>query len=354
VVFLIFASDNWAGAHPAIAASLSTAAGAYHAPYGGSDVDDRAAAALSALFERDVAVFFVATGTAANSLALASVARPASVMFCHSEAHVIHHEGGAVELQTGGGKLVPVGGAPGGHGKIDPDALRLAMTLFPDDDVHVGEKTALSLTQATEAGTVYSLEEIRALSAIAAAAGLKTHMDGARFSNAVAALGCTPAEMTWKAGVDILSLGGTKNGCWCAEAVIFFNPADARAMPRLRKRGANLFSKSAFVAAQFEAWLQDGLWLDLARHANAMARKLTEAAQMSAQTRIAWPTQGNQIFLIMTDEKAEALRQAGARFYDWETPRGMEGELASNEKIRRFIGSFATREEDVAAIAALL
>jgi threonine aldolase len=354
VPFVIFASDNWAGAHPAIAASLSTAAGAYHAPYGTSEIDDRAVAALSALFEREVAVFFVATGTAANSLALASLTRPASVMFCHSEAHVIHHEGGAVELQTGGGKLVPVGSAPGAHGKIDPEALRRAMSLFPDDDVHVGEKTALSLTQATEAGTVYTLEEISALSAIASEAGLKTHMDGARFSNAVAALGCTPAEMTWKAGVDILSLGGTKNGCWCAEAVIFFNPEDARAMPRLRKRGANLFSKSAFVAAQFEAWLNNDLWIELARHSNAMARELTEAAQMSAQTRIAWPTQGNQIFLIMTDEKAEALREAGARFYDWETPRGMEASLAPNEKIRRLIASFATREEDVARIAALL
>lgn len=348
---MIFASDNWAGAHPLIAQKLVEAAATYTAPYGESDADRKVEEKLSELFEREVSAFFVATGTAANSLSLASVARTASVIFCHSEAHVIHHEGGAVELMTNGGKLVGVGG--GTQGKIDPARLQNAMARFPTEDVHVGQKVALTLSQATEAGTIYTLDEIKTLSAVAKSSGMKVHMDGARFSNAVAALGCTPAEMTWKSGIDILSLGGTKNGCWCAEAIVCFNREDAAAIPHLRKRGANLFSKSNFVAQQFDRWLEGDLWLDLARHANGLAEKLADAVRHSQDARLAWQTGGNQLFIVMTDEKAEALRAAGAKFYDWDTPSSMESVIGKGERIRRFITSFATRQEDIDRVAAL-
>jgi threonine aldolase len=350
---MIFASDNWAGAHPQIAKRLSEAAATYAVPYGEDEADQRVEKKLAAMFERDVSVFFVATGTAANSLALASVSKTAPLIFCHPEAHVIHHEGGAVEFMTAGGKLVPVGGDGKSQGKIDPAKLKKAIAHYPATDVHVGQKVALTLSQATEAGTVYTVDEIAELSAIAHEAGMKVHMDGARFSNAVAALGVTPAEMTWKAGIDILSLGGTKNGCWCAESIVYFNREDAAGLPHLRKRAANLFSKSNFIAQQFDAWLDDDLWLDLGRHANRMADKLVAAVKASKDVRLAWATGSNQIFLIMTDAKAAGLRAAGARFYEWATPAGMEHLVGENEQIRRFITSFATREEDIDTVAKL-
>jgi len=176
------------------------------------------------------------------------------------------------------------------------------------------------------------------------------HMDGARFSNAVAALGVTPAEMTWKAGIDILSLGGTKNGCWCAEAVVFFDPDDARAVPVLRKRAGHLFSKSSFISAQFDRWLADDLWLSLARHANQMGETLAAAVRASSSLRLAWETGSNQLFVVMSDEKAAALRAAGATFHDWPAPDDFR-ELGPDEKIRRLIACFATTAEDVDRLA---
>ena len=349
-----FASDNWPGAHPAIAQNLLAASTGHYAPYGASDLDRKVADQISEMFEREVAAFFVGTGTAANSLSLASASQVGGVIFCHPEAHIIHHEGGAVEFQTGGAKLVPAANRTDVQGKIDPESLRHALARFPVGDVHVGQKMAISISQATEAGTVYTTDEIAEIAGIAHEAGLIMHMDGARFSNAVARLGCTPAEMTWKAGVDILSLGGTKNGCFCAEAVVFFNPDQAKAMPHLRKRGANLFSKSSFIAAQFEAWLTDRLWLDLARHANAMAERLADAVRASSRARLAWETGSNQLFITMSDGIAAALRAEGARFYDWDTPRGFEHEVGDGEQIRRFITSYATTEDEIAALAAHL
>ena len=340
-----FASDNWAGAHPLIAESLVKAAGSYYVPYGEGDIDSKVERKLSEIFERDVKVFFVGTGTAANALSLASQARPASVIFCHPKAHVTH-EGGAVELMTNGGKLVSVQPSGAGASKMDPDALKAALGPYLTTDPSVGNHIAFTLSQATEAGTIYTIEEIAALSAVAHAAGLKVHMDGARFSNAIAALGVTPAEMTWKAGIDILSLGGTKNGCWCAEAIVFFNPDDATQVPVLRKRAGHLFSKSSFISAQFDRWLQDGLWLELARHANGMGEKLAAAIRASKDLRLAWETGSNQQFVVMSDEKAAAVRASGATFHDWPAPDGFEG-LGPNEKIRRLIACFATTAEDI-------
>ena len=346
-----FASDNWAGAHRTISERLVAESGQYWTPYGESSLDHQVEQRLSKLFERDVKVFFVATGTAANSLALASVKKTGGVIFCHADAHIIHHEGGAVEFMTGGAKLVPVSGSV--EGKMDPASLEKAMARFPDGDVHVGQKMALSITQATEAGTIHSLDEIRALSTIASNAGLKVHMDGARFSNAIAALGCTPAEMTWKSGIDILSLGGTKNGCWCAEAIVFFD-TDLADMPHLRKRGANLFSKSTFVSAQFDEWLKDDLWLTLARHSNAMAQTLADAVKASRASRLAWDAGGNQLFIILNDDTARRMADAGVPLRTWETPDSLQGTLKNDEKIYRFVTSFATRPEDIDAVSAFL
>ena len=349
---MFFASDNWAGAHPLIAESLVKAAAGYSVPYGEGEIDRRVERTLTDIFEREVKVFFVGTGTAANALSLASVAKPASVIFCHPKAHVTH-EGGAVEMMTNGGKLVSVRPSGAGASKMDAADLKAAISPYLSTDASIGNRIAFTLSQATEAGTVYTVNEIAELSTVAHAAGLKVHMDGARFSNAVAALGVTPAEMTWKAGVDILSLGGTKNGCWCAEAIIFFNPDDAAALPVLRKRAGHLFSKSSFISAQFERWLAGDLWLELARHANHMGEKLAAAIRASNDLRIAWETGSNQQFVIMSDDKAAAIRAAGATFHDWPAPEGFEG-FGANEKIRRLIACFATTDEDIEKIAALL
>ena len=342
---MYFASDNWAGAHPLVAESLVKAANRYSAPYGEGDMDRNVERKLSELFERDVKVFFVGTGTAANALSLASQARPASVIFCHPKAHVMH-EGGAVELMTNGGKLVSVRPSGPGASKMDPASLEAAVAPYLSGDASVGNRIAFTLSQATEAGTMYTVEEIAELATAAHAAGLKVHMDGARFSNAVAALGVTPAEMTWKAGVDILSLGGTKNGCWCAEAIVFFNRDDAAALPVLRKRAGHLFSKSTFISAQFDRWLQDDLWLELARHANGMGEKLAAAIRASKTLRLAWETGSNQQFVVMSDEKAATIRASGATFHDWPAPDGFEG-LGPNEKIRRLIACYATTDADI-------
>ncbi|HVW56074.1 MAG TPA: low specificity L-threonine aldolase, partial [Rhizobiaceae bacterium] len=266
-----FASDNWAGAHPRIAESLAAHASGFAPAYGASDLDRKVEEKFSEIFEREVSVFFVATGTAANSLALTSVSRPGGVAFCHRESHVVEDEGGAPEYLSGGTRLHPVDGA---LGRIDPDGLLAKMAHFDPEFVHSGQPVAVSITQSTEIGTVYSLDAIEKIGAICREKDLPLHMDGARFANALVSLGTTPAEMTWKRGVDLLSFGGTKNGCWCAEAIVVFDSSRAREMPFIRKRAAQLFSKSRFIAAQFDAYFADDLWLDTARYSNAMAGRL--------------------------------------------------------------------------------
>ena len=238
-------------------------------------------------------MFFVGTGTAANSLALASVNRPGGVSFCHSEAHVIEDECGAPEFFTHGARLVPVEGEAG---KMNPADLKAEIGRFPPGSVHAGQPMAVSMTQSTEVGTVYTPAEIEMISGIASGHDLPLHMDGARFANALVHLGLTPAEMTWKRGVDIVSFGATKNGCWCAEALVFLDPEMATDLPFIRKRAAQLFSKSRFIAAQFDAYLSDGLWLDLARHSNAMADRLREGIAASSDARLGWADADQRAF----------------------------------------------------------
>ncbi|WLR91781.1 threonine aldolase family protein [Shinella zoogloeoides] len=341
---MFFASDNWAGAHPAIARSLVEAANGFASAYGTSDLDKRVEKTFSEIFERDVAVFFVGTGTAANSLALASFNRPGGQVFCHREAHVNVDECNAPEFFATGSKLVPIDGPAG---KIAPDALAATIGRFPPDFVHGGQPMAVTITQATEAGTAYSLDEISALSDVTKQTGLPLHMDGARFANALVHLGATPAEMTWKRGVDILSFGGTKNGCWCAEALVLFDPGKARQMHYLRKRSAQLFSKSRFIAAQFDAYFRDDLWLDLARHSNAMAKRLAAGFTASGTARLAWPTGSNELFAIIRNDAIKALREKGATFYDWPAGPALKASMREDETLIRLVTSFATSEADV-------
>ncbi len=348
---MIFSSDNWAGVHPAISEALAKAGGGFDPAYGSGDWDKRVADRFNAIFERDVAVFFVATGTAANSLALASVARPGGIIFASQDAHILTDESGAPEYLSGGSRVRAVDGPVA---KIDPDKLEAALAHFVDAPVHFGQPGAISITQATEAGTVYSLDEIGAISAIAKREKLPLHMDGARFANALVSLGCSPAEMTWKRDVDMLSFGGTKNGCWCAEAVVFFDPEKARDFPFYRMRAGQLHSKSRFIAAQFDAYLSDDLWLKSAGHANAMTAALADAFAHSGRARLPFAPQANELLPIMPKATVKRLQEAGARFYDWHPQPGFDGEIGDDEVMCRFVTSFATTEEDVAAFGRLL
>jgi threonine aldolase len=341
---MIFSSDNWAGAHPVIAESLVKAAGGFASAYGTSDLDKKVEKTLSDIFERDVAVFFVATGTAANSLALSSVNRPGGHIFCHREAHVNVDECGAPEFFSHGSRLTPVDGP---LGKIDPLRLEAEIKRFPPGFVHGGQPMAITMTQATEAGTVYSVDEIDTIAHIARKFKLPLHMDGARFANALVTLDLSPAEMTWKRGIDLLSFGGTKNGCWCAEALILFDTTKADQMHYLRKRSGQLFSKSRFIAAQFDAYFGGGLWLDLARHANGMANRLADGIEASRGARLAWPSGSNELFVILKKNTATKLEEKGAVFYDWPVPHTLAGSIAADEGLYRLVTSFATTKEDV-------
>jgi threonine aldolase len=346
-----FASDNWAGAHPAIAEALSGHAAGYARAYGAGELDKAVEARLGEIFEHKVSVFFVATGTAANGLSLAAAARPGGVVFAHREAHLIEDEGGAPEFLTGGARICPVDGP---EGRIDAAALEKSIHRYPPEFVHAGQPMAVSITQATEVGTVYKLDQIAAISDVCRAHGLPLHMDGARFANALVSLGCSPAEMTWKAGVDLLSFGATKNGCWCAEAVIVLNPDLAAGLPFLRKRAAQLFSKSRFIAAQFDAYLANDLWLSNAIHANRMAARLAGHIEAARGLRLAWKPEANEVFGILPKDTSDSLETAGVVFYPWHPPQGFSGPIADDEMMARFVTSFATTETDVDRLGELI
>lgn len=346
---MIFASDNWAGAHPAIVENLSRHSTGFSSGYGTGDLDRQVERMFCEIFERDVAVFFVGTGTAANALAMTALARPGGVFFAHRDAHMIEDEGGAVEYLSGGGRLSPVDGP---LGRMTPENLEAAIGRHPAAFVHAGQPAAVSITQASEIGTLYSADEIAAIAGVASRHGLPLHMDGARFANALVALDISAAQMTWQRGVDILSFGGTKNGCWCAEAVIFMNPDHARQFPFIRKRAAQLFSKSRFVAAQFEAYLRDGLWLETARHSNAMAKRLAAHIRTSAKARLAFEPQANEVFPVVRTSDVEQLKASGAVFYPWHPPHDIV--IDADETLLRLVTSFATTEQEVDRFGELL
>jgi threonine aldolase len=340
-----FTSDNASGIAPAILEAI-VAANAGTAPaYGADSYSRRAQDLLSEIFERPVVAFLVSTGTAANALALGSLAAPWSAVFCHEEAHIHDDECGAPELFTGGAKLV---GIAGEGGKITPDALGETLARFPRGLVKTVQPGAVSLSQATEAGTIYSPQEISALSAIAHSVGIGVHMDGARFANALVELGCTPAEMSWRAGVDVLSFGATKNGAMGCDAVIFFNPERAANFAFQRKRGGQTLSKGRFLGAQMAAYLQDGLWLKLAEQANSAAKRLAVGLGGLPGLRLAWPRQVNEIFPIAPRPALAALQAAGAGFYEWSS-RAVAPQVAprDDEAFLRLVCSFDTTHAEI-------
>ncbi|MFV3129239.1 threonine aldolase family protein [Niveispirillum sp. KHB5.9] len=310
-----FMSDNVTGAAPEILAALIAANDGTAPSYGADDWTRRLTDRLSTLFERDVAVFPVATGTAANALALAALTPPWGSIYCHAEAHIQMDECGAPENFTGGAKLVPLAGD---HGKIAPDTLSSALDKVHKGFVHAVQPASLSLTQATEAGTIYTPDEVSALTAIARHHGMRTHMDGARFANAVASLGCAPADITWRAGVDVLSFGATKNGALGAEAVVFFDRELSENFGYRRKRAAHLFSKMRFLSAQLDAYLDDGLWLRLAGHANRMATRLAEGLTDLPGAALAHPVDANELFVALPEPVIAGLEAAGFGFYRWD------------------------------------
>jgi len=346
-----FASDNWTGAAPEIVDAVVREAARVGAAYGASEIDAAVEARFAEIFEHEAAVFFVATGSAANALALAAASKPAGGVFAHAESHIVEDEIGGVEFLAGGARVIPVEGP---LGKLDPAALKAAVARFVPGSVRTGQPVAVTITQQTEMGTTYSPDEIRTIAAIAKGRDMPLHMDGARFAYALARLGISPAEMTWKAGVDILSFGATKNGCIAAEALVVFDPVLARDMPFIRKRAGHLFSKSRFVAAQFDAYFRDGLWLRLARHANAMGDRMRAGLAVVPNAREAWPTSGNEVFAVLRKADAERLKSAGAAFYDWPEPHGWNAGLSDDESIVRLVTAFSTRPEDVDAFLAVL
>ncbi len=348
---MIFSSDNWAGAAAEISESLQRHSAGFTPAYGASELDKALELRFNELFEKEVAVFFVGTGTAANSLALTAVNRPGGFVLCHREAHLIEDECGAPEFFTGGARLGPIDGE---LGKIDPDELRRGLQRFDPGFVHHGQPMAVSVTQATEVGTVYDCDEIALIAEHTHRFGLPLHMDGARFANAMVSLGKTPAEMTWRSGVDVLSFGATKNGCWCAEALVFFDPGRAKQLPFIRKRAAQLFSKTRFIAAQFHAYLDDDLWIRLATHANEMASRLAAGLASSSRVSIAWPCQSNELFVTMPKTLAAELMQQGAKFYPWPVPAEFEDRLREDDGLYRLVTSFATAREDVDAFLQLI
>jgi threonine aldolase len=313
-----FRSDNVAGVAPEVLAALAKAAQGSDSAYGADETTLRLETQLAALFAHDVGVFPVATGTAANSLALAHAVPGWGAVLCHNEAHIATDECGAPEFFSSGAKLIPLEGE---HGKLSAEivAAELAKELR---GVHHVQPRAVSISQSTETGACYRPEEIAAIGAACRPKGVTLHMDGARFANALASLGCAPADITWKAGVDILSFGLTKNGAMAAEAVVFFNAEQAKEFAFRRKRGGHLFSKMRFVSAQFEAQLTDDLWLRLAGHANAMARRIADGLAGIPGIRLLHPVEANELFVVLTDVAIAKLEQEGYLFYRWESDEG--------------------------------
>ncbi len=311
-----FASDNTGGVHPRIMAALIAANETANMPSYGADALTAAAQdRIREVFEApEACVHFVTTGCAANSLALSLFAPGWGRVFCHQTAHIQTSEAGAPEFYTGGAKLVPLAGA---GGKIGPDTLRASLKDFGRDSVHNGRNTALSLTNATEEGRIYTPTEIAALAELAHGAGMGVHLDGARFANALSAQNVTPAQLSWQTGVDVLTLGATKDGCMAAEAVIIFDPAQAEAFEYRSKRGGHLLSKHRFLAAQILGWLEDGLWLDLAAHANAMARRLGQGLVGLEGVTLNQPVETNGVFVTLPRKLYQHAQAAGASFHVW-------------------------------------
>ena len=330
-----FASDNVSCACPEVMGALLAANEGIAGSYGNDEWSARLQQRLSTVFEKQVTVFPVVSGTVANALSLAALTPAYGKVFCHELSHINTDECGAPEFFTQGAKLIPIHSITG---KITVDALQQA--IRGRGNVHSAQPAALSITQSCEVGAVYRVDEITKLTALAHEHGLRVHMDGARFANALASLGVSPAEMTWKAGVDVLSLGGTKNGCLAAEAVVFFNEQDVGDFSFLHKRSGQLLSKMRFIAAQLEAYLSDDVWLRNARHANAMAKRLSQGLT-DLGLELAYPVEANELFVHLPQTLIEVLDQQGYAI--------AAGELDETAP-PRFVTAWNTSEQEVDAL----
>ena len=338
-----FASDNTGPVHPNVMAALIAANTGYALPYGGDDLTAQTIQNIRDLFEApDAAVFLVSLGTAANSLILATLSQPWETVFCHTVAHIHEDECNAPEFYSGGTKLTLV---PGPEAKMTAENLRRSILAEETRGVHGPQRGPVSLTQATERGTIYSLKEIQEISATAEEFGLPVHLDGARFANAVQSLGCSAAEMTWKSGVDAVTFGGTKNGLMAVEAVIFFNPKHAWEFELRRKRGAHLFSKHRFLAAQMQSYLAGDLWLDMAKKSNDASARLIQGLKQIPEVQIDFEPQANIIFAQWARAAHQRLHAAGAQYY---VMAGDHTTGPSNELLpARLVTDWSTTPENV-------
>lgn len=340
---MFFASDNAGPAHPNVIEAITRANDGYAAAYGNDTLMDALRDRIRELFEApDASVFLVATGTAANSIALATLSQPWETIFCTPEAHIHQDECNAPEFYTGGAKLTLV---PSQHAKMSAADLHRAVSAEESRGVHGPQRGPVSITSVTERGTVYTLSELAALSDVAKDFGLPTHLDGARFANALVTLGCTPAEMTWKAGIDAVSFGGTKNGCMGVEAVIFFDPKHAWEFELRRKRGAHLFSKHRYLSAQMLAYLADNLWLDLARRANAANARLARGLQQIEGVAFLHEPEANISFAAWSRAAHERLHAAGAAYYVWDD--NLKGEDPNEALTARMVTDWSMTDAHV-------
>jgi threonine aldolase len=328
------ASDTYAGICPEALAGIAAANRGHASPYGDDPWTARAGDLLRELFETDCVVSFVGSGTAANALALAALCRPYHSVLCHADAHIQTDECGAPEYAGHGLKLVPIAGE---LGKLTPAAIREAASRRRD--VHSSKPGVVSVSHATEVGTVYTTAEMRALGETARKLGLRLHIDGARFANALATLNVAPKEITWQAGVDVLCFGGTKNGMAAGDAIVFFNRELAEDFDYRRKQAGHLLAKMRFVTAPWVAMLESGAWLRNARHANVMAKRLEAELRRLPAVRILYPVEANAVFVRFPAGRSEALHQHGWHFYS----------IADGD---RLMCSWDTQEEDISALLA--
>jgi threonine aldolase len=333
---MFFASDNTGPVHPKVMEALAAANTGYASPYGNDDLTAEAVTKVREVFEApDAMVHFVPTGTAANALLLATLAKPWDAILCSDVAHVHVDECNAPEFFAGGAKLVLV---PSSGGKITATDLHERIRSVAQGDVHCPQRGPVSITQVTEKGGVYTLDEIGAICDVAKSHNMPVHLDGARFANAVAALGCTPAEMSWKAGVDAVSFGGTKNGLMAVEAAILFDPDKSFEFELRRKRAAHLFSKLRYLSAQMLAYLTDDLWLEMASEANRTGQKLAKALP-DAGARLADPADASLMYVEWDRQAEERLRETDAQF--------SSSEIENDRFLARLVTNWATTDDDV-------
>ena len=327
-----FASDNVAGACPEVLDAIIKANEGDSTPYGNDQISTELQDKFSEIFEKEVIIFPTASGTAANALALSTMTPSFGNIYCHKLSHINTDECGAPEFYTGGGKLVPLQGI---KGKITAEELDEA--IGGKGIVHHTQPSSVSITQVCESGEVYQLDEIKKISDITHKHNLNMHMDGARFANALVSLDATPAEMTWKSGVDVLSFGATKNGCIAAEAIIFFKKDLVGNIAFLMKRAGHLLSKMRFVSAQLDAYISDDVWLRNARHANKMGKKLSEGLNNYSDINLAFPTEANEVFATFPRNKIDHLNSEGYKINEDEW----------NGKAVRLVTAWNTQDGDV-------